>query len=60
VIYNSLVTQYYGYKDYYNGLSQKVIDFCDDRGIDYHIKDGTFTEKGKERRMTALQEKDTG
>jgi DNA repair photolyase len=47
--YNSQVTHYYGYKDYYNGLSQRVIDFCEDRGIDYHIKDGTFTEKERKR-----------
>jgi hypothetical protein len=33
----------------YNGLSQEVIDFCDDRGIDYHIKDGTFTEKERQQ-----------
>lgn len=41
--YNSMVTKYTNYKKFYNDLSYKVIDFCNKRNIDYHIKDGTMT-----------------
>lgn len=41
--YNSEITKYKDLKYYYNNLSQKVIEFCNDRGIEYHIKDGTIT-----------------
>ncbi|RYD07215.1 hypothetical protein N752_01115 [Desulforamulus aquiferis] len=42
--YNSEITKYKGVKQYYNELSKQVIDFCNIRSIEYHIKDGTITE----------------
>ena len=42
--YNKLVSEYAGYRSYYNDLACKVIDFCDARGIAWHIKTGTITE----------------
>ncbi len=42
--YNSEVTKYKGVKQYYNELSKQVIDFCKEKGIEYHIKEGTLTE----------------
>ena len=42
--YNKLVSQYKDYKEYYNNLVNKVINFCEERNIEYHIKDKTITE----------------
>ena len=42
--YNKQVTAYKKHKEYFNALSQQVIDFCKERGIDYHIKTRTITE----------------
>ena len=42
--YNSQISKFKNVKQYYNDLSQNVIDFCNTRGIDYHIKDGTMTQ----------------
>ena len=42
--YNKEVSRYKGYKEYYNNLSQKVINFCKKNNIDYHIKKGTMTK----------------
>jgi len=41
--YNAIVSKYKDINQYYNGLSKQVIDFCYEKGIDYHIKDGTVT-----------------
>jgi len=43
--YNPLVSAYKGYKEYYNKLSYIVMEFCDTRGIECHIKKGTISEK---------------
>jgi len=43
--YNKLVSQYKNYKQYYNELSDKVINFCKKNNIEYHIKEKTRTEK---------------
>lgn len=40
--YNALVTKFPNYQQYYNMLSQQVINFAIARNIDYHIKDGTM------------------
>jgi len=40
--YNKLVAKYKGYQEYYNKLSHQVIDFCEKRNIDWHIKEGTM------------------
>lgn len=42
--YNKKVSAYNGYKVFYNQCAQEVIDFCNSRQIDYHIKKGTITE----------------
>ena len=41
--YSKEVSSHKGHKNFYNEAAQKVIDFCDDHGIAYHIKDGTIT-----------------
>jgi len=43
--YNALVSKYKGAKEYFNSLSETVIDFCIKRDIDFHIKNGTQTPK---------------
>lgn len=39
--YNKLSTSYPNHKNYYNDLSDKVIEFCENNSIEYHIKKGT-------------------
>ena len=41
--YSKEVTAYPEHKDFYNRCARRVIEFCDERGIAYHIKDGTLT-----------------
>lgn len=41
--YNSKVSEFKNYKHFYNELVYKVISFCEDKNISYHIKDGTIT-----------------
>ena len=43
--YNKLSTGYPNHKLYYNDLSEKVIEFCNENGIEYHIKKGTMVEE---------------
>lgn len=40
--YNSVVSKYKNVKEYYNYLSNEVINFCNKRNIEYHIKNGTM------------------
>lgn len=42
--YNKAVTAYPGHKEFYNKQAQTVIDFCNEHGITYHIKEGTITK----------------
>lgn len=42
--YNKLSTSYQNHKQYYNELSNKVINFCKENKIEYHIKNGTKTD----------------
>lgn len=42
--YNPEVTAYKDYKAFFNKCAALVIEFCTNRGISYHIKDGTITE----------------
>ena len=42
--YNTMVTAYDGQKKFFNDCADEVITFCNDRGIAYHIKDGTITK----------------
>jgi len=46
--YNALVSKYKDAKEYFNKLSETVINFCLTRGIDFHIKDGTQTKRKEE------------
>ena len=41
--YNKQVGAYKDYKAFFNELAQQTIDFCQKRGISYHIKSGTIT-----------------
>lgn len=41
--YNKIVSQYPGYKQFYNECAEQVIAFCKERRISYHIKTGTLT-----------------
>ncbi len=41
--YNKLVSEYKMYKEFYNDCATKVIKFCKDNKIKYHIKEGTIT-----------------
>lgn len=40
--YNSVVSKYKNYKDFYKEVSLKVIDYCKKNNKDYHIKKGTL------------------
>ncbi len=41
--YSKEITSYSNHKAFYNKEAQSVIDFCQDRGIKYHIKKGTMS-----------------
>lgn len=41
--YSTEVSSYKGHKAYYNELAAEVIRFCEERGIQYHIKEKTIT-----------------
>ena len=42
--YSKEVNSFVEQKDYYNRCAMRVIEFCNEYGIDYHIKDGTLTD----------------
>lgn len=42
--YNKLVSNYKDFQQYYNKLTEKVMNFCIKNGIAYHIKAGTYRE----------------
>ena len=41
--YNKLITEYKGHKEFFNECADRVIGFCNDKKIAYHIKKGTIT-----------------
>lgn len=41
--YNSKVSQYKDYKQFFNDMANIVIEFCKNTGKQYHIKEGTIT-----------------
>ncbi|RJQ55880.1 MAG: radical SAM protein, partial [Nitrospiraceae bacterium] len=41
--YNAMVTRYPDYKNFYNDLSQQVIEFSERNNKECHIKNGTMT-----------------
>lgn len=42
--YNKKVSEYKGYKEFFNDMAQQVIEYCERTGKEYHIKDGTITK----------------
>ena len=42
--YNTEVTRYTLHKQFFNDMAMEVIEFCNARGICYHIKEGTIKE----------------
>jgi DNA repair photolyase len=52
--YNSRVTRFPGFQFFYNKLSEKVINYCKERGKDYHIKKGTVKLIKKEDKNISL------
>ena len=42
--YNKTASSYEEHKDFYNKCAAKVIFFCEEHGIQYHIKEKTITE----------------
>jgi len=42
--YNKEVSSYREHREFYNNQARIVIRFCEERGIAYHVKDGTITE----------------
>lgn len=42
--YNKEVTAYKKHKEFFNDLANKVIEFCNQNNIAYHIKTGTITD----------------
>ena len=42
--YSKEVSAYKMHKKFYNDCAAEVIKFCEERGINYHIKDKTITE----------------
>lgn len=42
--YNKKVSEYKGHKEFYNDCAKTVINFCENKNIKYHIKEGTITE----------------
>jgi len=51
--YNSLVAKYLNEdKDFFNLLSQQVIEFCEGTGKEYHIKHGTMTDSSYRNKPT--------
>jgi DNA repair photolyase len=41
--YNKEVSAYKNHKQFFNELAEQTIRFCEERGIEYHIKNGTIT-----------------
>lgn len=41
--YNKLISEYKGYKEFFNNCSEAVIEYCNKNCISYHIKKGTKT-----------------
>lgn len=41
--YSKEVSAHKAHRDFYNKCATRVIEFCDEKGIAYHIKDGTIT-----------------
>ena len=53
--YNHLVGYFKDYKNFYNNTSQEVIDFCEKKGIEVHIKEGTMLSNKNDYQKTCPQ-----
>lgn len=53
--YSKAVTAYKQHKEFYNQQAERVVKFCESRGIDYHIKDGTLTDTEGKQHNTHTQ-----
>lgn len=42
--YEQTYLTYAGHKDFFDEQARMVIDFCEERTMQYHIKDGTMRE----------------
>ena len=42
--YNKMISEQPSSKNFYNSMAGYVIDFCNNHGIEYHIKDGTISK----------------
>ncbi len=42
--YNKRVSEYNSYKTFFNEIARQTISFCESKGKQYHIKEGTITE----------------
>ncbi len=47
--YNTTASSFKSAKEYFNKMTDLVIDFCNKNNIDYHIKEGTKTDLGKKK-----------
>lgn len=47
--YSKEISAYKNHRDFYNKEAQKVIAFCEERGIAYHIKTGTMTQREEKK-----------
>ncbi|MEK9209539.1 MAG: radical SAM protein, partial [Patescibacteria group bacterium] len=47
--YNSFVSNFEEYREFYDETAQKVIEFCEKRNIGVHIKDGTMLNSNKKQ-----------
>ena len=43
--YSKVANAYEGHKHFYNECAAEVVSFCQEHGIDYHIKEKTITEE---------------
>ena len=43
--YSKVANSFEGHKHFYNERAAEVIAFCQEHGIDYHIKEKTITEE---------------
>ena len=43
--YSKAANAYEGHKHFYNECAAEVVSFCQEHGIDYHIKEKTITEE---------------
>lgn len=42
--YNKIITEFKDRNEFFNECAKTVIDYCEERNIRYHIKDGTITD----------------